>query len=249
MSTRILICITCLLMLVGGNARSDQISTLFLPAHVESNDGVFSLHADFGGVDSSGRIPVYFVNRSDSPVTLSSLSSDFNLKLEYLADDGNWVRAQPHYPQSGCFVRFYEIHLMPNHFVIVDGFQRINGEARQVRYRLRSDEFELVTNFGQGVVASIDVERAMRDVMAIKNGDFDLVSEILLGETYATYDYQIEYERYFAIKELALGRFDLDDSRDALRELASLRPDLRQYTDWAIARIDAAEAEAKQRVE
>lgn len=246
MSTKTLICIACLLLFSCGIARGDQLSTLFLPAHIESDNGVVSLHADFGGVDSSGRIPVYLVNRSNTPIALSAATDDFNLKLEYLADDGNWVRAQPHYPQTGCFTRLYQINVMPNHFIVIDGYQRINGEAKQVRYRLRSDEFELVTNIDQGVVASIDIDRAARDVMAIEDGDFELVSGILLDQTYATNDRTVEYGRYIAIDEIAMGRFDLDDSRDVLRQLALLRPDMRRYIDWAIARLDAMAKKAEQ---
>ncbi len=246
MSTRILTGISCLLLLFCGDARSDALSTLFLPAHIEADDGVLAVRADFGGVDSSGRIPVYLVNRMDRPVTLVSDNNAFDLKLEYLDDNGNWTRAQPHYPSYGCFRSMYVITLDPGHFVVLDGFQRVNGETRQVRYRLRTDDFEVVTNQGQGVVAAIDVERAAHDIMAIKNADFAQVSAILLDQTYATNDRMIEYARYLAIDELSLGRFDLDDSRDALRELESLRPDLRKIIRWAMASLDEVEARVAQ---
>lgn len=236
-----------MLMLLSGNARSDELSILFLPTYVQSDDNVISMHADYGGVDSSGRIPVYIVNRTDSPVTLNDNGRALNIKLEFLGDDGNWIRAQPHYPQSGCIVYYYDDTIHPGHFIVVDGYQHINGEAKQVRYRLRSNDVELVTNIGQGMVAAIDIEQASRDAMAIDGGDFELVSMLALEKAYAVNDRFIEYGRYLAIDALATGRFDLDESRSVLKELAILRPDLNRETDWAIDRLDIAKLKMQER--
>ena len=238
MSTRTLICITCLLIWFCGDARGDGLSTLFLPAHIDTDDGVVSMQADFGGVDSGGRIPVYFVNRTDYPVTLNEVGRPINIKLEFLDDNGNWVRAEPHYSQSGCIVMSYNDTIEPDHFIVVMGHQRINGEARQVRYRLRTNGFELASNIGQGVVAAIDIERASRDIMAMRDGDFELVSGIALGRPYEMNDNYLLYERYLAVEELATGRFDIDASREVLRELALLLPNFREHIDWALRRLD-----------
>lgn len=246
MSTRILIYVACLLVLYCGDARSDALSTLFLPSHIEADDGVVSMRADFGGVDSSGRIPVYFVNRTDYPVTLNDGGKLLNIKLEFLDNNGNWVRAEPHYRQSGCIVVSYDFTIYPDQFIVAKGHQRINGEARQVRYRLRTDDFELASNTGQGVVAAVDIERASRDIMAMRDGGIELVSKIALDRTYAVNDHYLEYERFLAIAELGMGRLNLDASRAVLQELATLRPDLRDYVDWAMRRIDVAEAKAKE---
>ena len=140
MKTRVHLTLALLVLVVPVLAQDYESSILFLPSGTPSVDGEFSLYADYGLVGVDGRVPIYFINRTNNDIALRSWDGDIYLKLEYQDADGDWVRAQPYYYEyGGCFGGYQRsIVVKAGHFLRTSGYQPINGEMQTIRYQLHS---------------------------------------------------------------------------------------------------------------
>lgn len=236
----------CLLLsiLATPTALSSETSILLLPNHIEAPDGRVSLFADYESIQGNGRVPVYLVNKSAQDLVLNTQDGDIYLKLQYKDSDGNWVRAQPH-GYSWCGNSYVTRTIPTGHYLLVSGYQPINGVARTVRYRLYSQEIEVVSNTGDGVVADFDIKRASSDVMSLREGTFEHVSRIALS------DMPVENKmdhmrdlRGMAIRELASDRFDAEESRQVLLRVRERIPEMNEAVDRAIQMLNMRLAES-----
>jgi hypothetical protein len=237
---------SCLLLLVFAplSARSVEISNVFLPGHVETNDGQVSLYADYGSIETDGRVPVYLVNKSSEDLVLNAQDGDIYLKLEYEDSSGDWVRAQPH-GYSWCGNSYYERTLPPGHYTIVSGYQPINGVPRSIRYNLYSQDIKISSNVGNGVVAEVDIRRAASDVMSINEGAFEYVVQVALSDV--PVDNKMDYMRDLrgvAIRALTSDRFDSGESREVLMKIREKNPGMVDEVDRAIRTLDQRLAES-----
>lgn len=150
-------------------SQSTELSNFFLPGHIEAEDGQISLYADYGSIQTDGRVPVYLVNRSANELVLNAQDGDIYLKLQFQDSDGSWVRAQPH-AYSFCGNSYSRRTLKPGNYLLVNGFQPINGTPSTIRYELYSQDIALSSNIGFGVVLESDIERASSDAMSLREG-------------------------------------------------------------------------------
>ncbi|MDJ0911516.1 MAG: hypothetical protein QNI99_20190 [Woeseiaceae bacterium] len=226
------------LILVSPMASGVESSNLFLPSHVDAPDGQVSLYADFGGVESDGRVPVYLVNKTTEVLVLDAQDGDIYLKLQYQDADGNWVRAQPH-GYSWCGVSYFEMELSPGHYLLLNGYQPINGASQTVRYRAYSQSIEIVSNTGMGVVADADIRRASNDVLSIRESDIERLTEIALSPVPVenTMDHMRDL-RTVAIRELASDRFDPAKSREILVRIRDSGSDVADNAAQAIEMME-----------
>lgn len=234
------IIVVCLIMLAGASTsvQSAESSILFLPGHIKAEDGQVSLFADYGSIGTNGRVPVYLVNQSTEPLMLNTQDGDIYLKLEFKDESGRWIRAQPH-AYSWCGNSYmYRPVVRPGHYVLTSGYQPINGVSRTIRYRLHSQAIELSSNIGIGVVADADIERASRDAMSVKEGDFDFVSRIALSEAPVENNMDhIRDLRSSAIWQLGSGRFDAEKSMEVLLVVRDTNPELEQSANYALQKL------------
>ncbi len=231
-------------ILATSTVLSRETSIIFLPSHIEAPDGRVSLFADYGSLQGDGRVPVYLVNKSAQDLVLNTQDGDIYLKLQFKDSDGNWVRAQPH-GYSWCGNSYTKRTVPAGHYLLVSGYQPINGVVHTVRYRLYSQDIDVVSNTGDGVIAELDIQRASSDVMSIREGAFDYVSEVALS------DLPVENKmdhmrdlREMAIWELASGRFDPEESRQVLLRVRERSPEMTKTVDGAVQILDRRLAES-----
>lgn len=235
--TAVTICIL-LSILASPMALSRETSILFLPRHIDAPDGQVSLFADYGSIQSDGRVPVYLVNKSADDLVLKSQDGDIYLKLQYQDSDGNWMRAQPH-GYSWCGNSYTTRTVRSGSYLLVSGYQPINGVPHTVRFGLHSQEIEVVSNSGDGVVAELDIKRASSDVMSIREGTFEYVSKVALSDLLVEnkMDHMRDLRR-IAISELASDRFDPEESRRVLLRVRDRRPEMAKEVDRATQALD-----------
>lgn len=232
-----------LVALASPIAVSAETSIVFLPGHIQAEDGQVSLFADFGSIQTNGRVPVYLVNKSSHDLVLNTQDGDIYLKLQFQDSDGHWIRAQPH-GYSWCGNSYVTRTVRPGYYMLVSGYQPINGEPRAVRYKLYGQEIELSSNAGDGVVDDTDIKWASNDVMSIREGSFEHVSKVALDdEPVENKMDHIRDIRETAIWELSSDRFDPSESRQILRQVREHRPDMFEAADSAIRRIDQRSAD------
>ncbi len=225
-------------ILAPAKALSGETSNLLLPRHIEAPDGHVSLFADYGSMQSNGRVPVYLVNKSAEDLVLNTQDGDIYLKLQYHDADGNWVRAQPH-AYSWCGNSYVRRTVRSVHYLLVSGYQPINGMPRTVRYRLYSQDIDLVSNTGDGVVADLDIKRASSDVMSVHTGSFEYVARVASSETPVENKMDhIRDLRERAIWELASDRFDAKDSLRVLLGARERNPDMIDVIDRSIRELN-----------
>ncbi len=241
------IVVTLTLILFAHAAFSRESSNFLLPAHVDAPDGQVTLYADYGGVQTDGYVPVYLVNKSADALTIEAQDGDIYLKLQYQDEDGNWIRAQPH-RYSWCGNSYYEVELQPGFFVLLRGYQPINGVAQTVRYRAYAQSVEIVSNSGMGVVAEADIQNASTDAMSIQDMGFERVREIALStEPVENNMDHIRDLRGIAIRALGSDRFDPKASRAVLLGIRDGGSDMARYAVSALEQLDRrVEAEAQQ---
>ena len=226
------------LVLVSHTATGAESSNLFLPSHVEAPDGQVSLYADYGGVQSDGRVPVYLVNKTSEALVLDAQDGDIYLKLQYQDADGNWVRAQPH-GYSWCGVSYREWELPPGRYLLFRGYQPINGAAQTVRYRAYSQSMEIVSNSGMGVVAEADIRLASNDVLSIEESSFERLTEIALSPV--PVENRMDHMRDLrasAIRALGSDRFDAEEGRTVLLRVLDSGSDMTDEVTRALQNID-----------
>jgi len=230
----------CILLsiLASPAALTRETSILLLPSHIEAPDGQVSLFADYGSMQSNGRVPVYLVNKSVEDLVLNSQDGDIYLKLQFQDSDGNWVRAQPH-GYSWCGNSYVTRTVRAAYYLLVNGYQPINGIPHTVRYRLYSQDIEVVSNAGDGVVADLDIRRASSDVMSIHEGTFEYVSRVALSDM--PMENKMDHVRDLrgmAIWELASDRFDPEKSRQILLRVRERNPEMIEAADRAIQKLN-----------
>lgn len=215
-----------------------ETSNLLLPGHIQASEGQVSLFADYGSIQTNGRVPVYLVNKSAKDLVLNAQDGDIYLKLQYQDTDGNWVRAQPH-GYSWCGNSYVRRKVRSGYYLLVSGYQPINGTPRPVRYRLYSQAIEAVSNTGDGVVADLDIKRASSDVMSIHEGTFEYVSKVALSDMPVEnkMDHMRDLRRT-AIWAIASGRFDPEESLQVLLRVREGNPEMIEAADRAIRMLN-----------
>ncbi len=231
-----LLCV--LLFSVTAFARTGGIDVALLPGHVEAPVDEISLIADYELVQPSGRIPVYLVNRTSADIVLQAQDGDIYLKLEHRDDDGDWIRAQPH-AYSWCGNSYFEWTLESGHYALLQGYQPRNGVVKEIRFRLYSQDVEITSNPGTGLVAAEDVRRAASDVMSVNEGSFDYVARIASSEEPVINDMDhVRDLRLVAIQQLASGRFDPDASRKVLMRIRDRGTVFAEDAEWALQALE-----------
>lgn len=214
-----------------------ETSNIFLPRHVEAEDGTVSLYADYDAIQSDGRVPVYLINKTGKELAIDTQDGDIYLKLEYQVSSSEWARAQPH-GYSWCGNSYMQRTLAPGHHWVVSGYQPINGRRQTIRYKLYGQDIELSSNAGDGVVAHNDIQRASSDAMSIHNGTFEYVAQIALSDLPVenNMDHMRDL-RGVAIWELASERFDPAQSKEVLLKVRERRPELDRDVGYALQKI------------
>jgi hypothetical protein len=203
-------------------AESDQ-SIADLPDHIKVPNSAVALIADFDH-PSEGTVPVYLVNRSGKDLQLESQDGDVYLKLEYQDPNGDWKRAQPH-AYSWCGNSYFSPpKLRSERFMVIAGYQPVQGNAAKVRFRFYQQYLNVASNVGKGLILKEDVLKAENDAMTIMSGDFALVASVARGKRilHNTMDH-IKDLRETAIFELGTGRFDRAKAEEVLREIVALK--------------------------
>ena len=220
------------------NSLASGTSNLFLPGHVVAEKGEITLYADYGSVGTDGRVPVYLVNRTSEALTINVQDGDIYLKLQYQESDGSWVRAQPH-RYSWCGNSYYEHTVPADQYILISGYQPINGIPKTIRYELYSQSFGISSNSGFGVVAEKDINQASGDALSIRAGSFEYVSGVALSLEPVVNDLDhITDLRDSAIWELSTGRLDKDLSRKVLLQVIETSPEMAQLAEGALKRLD-----------
>lgn len=207
-----------------------------LPTHVKAQDGKPTLFADYGDVRGES-VVLYLVNRTDQQLVFLAEDNDAYVKLEGLADSGEWERAQSHIA-STCGNSATVPSLQPGEFFRFLGYYPTDGDVRQVRYRIYSEyaiaapvgdvvhayvvspgreriALDLASNAGTGRVRQADMDAARYDILAPRFGSFEVVRDMALGR--ARPPRSALWERSEAVK--GLRRFPSEKTVSVLKEL------------------------------
>lgn len=188
-----------------------------LPHSLEPQAAGIILYADYEHI-ANGRIPVYLINRTGEPILLNAQDGDIYLKLEFQDADGGWKRAQLH-QMSGCG-NSYDFHppLRSGQFITLSGYQPKpkDGRAAKIRFRLYRQKFEVVSNVGEGLIASQDVAAAQRDEFVVVGAGFDYVAAIAQGKAPVPNIARRDTARELAIFELVTRGFDKVKAKEVL---------------------------------
>ena len=147
------------------SAASTNLPNVELPANL--NDSItqpLQLIADPESKKDSG-IPLYLINSSKKPVTLSTQDGDLYIKLETQEADGSWVRAQAHL-FSGCGNSYISITLKPGFHLRIPGYQPKEGRPAKIRFK--SQKNNLVSQVVDGLVLDQDIADAAIDQMSVQ---------------------------------------------------------------------------------
>lgn len=216
-----------------------------LPKHIVAPENGVALFADFEHSEApKGPIPVYLINRSGKDIQLKAQDNDVYLKLEFQQQDGTWRRAQSHM-DSFCGNSYMSPPLLKNGtFLRIPGYQSAKGSKETVRYKLYNQTIALESNTGNGVVSDSDVQAAATDSMAIRTGDFELVSQIARGTLGSKKPQHVlgDYRRV-AIYQLGSGRFDSDAAKKVLLEIVVKNEP--EYADLARSELLALQKSQK----
>ena len=209
-----------------------------LPPQVKSDPGAVSLFADFSNRPKNGTVPVYLINGTGNPLQLAAQDGDIYLKLEAQNEDGKWVRVQPH-AYSWCGNSYFSPPKVPaKHFRLVRGYQPAKGKKSKVRYTLYGQTFKVSSNVGTGLVCPRAADLASRDVMSVREGDFDYVSKVALGELDPKNEMDhVRNLQSTAINALGSGRFDAAKSKEVLAQVIQKCPRMKGYATSAQSRL------------
>jgi hypothetical protein len=209
-----------------------------LPKHIKPALGKVSLFADFERPSIDGSIPVYLINAGIKEVTLRDQDGDVYLKLEALDAKGSWVRAQPH-AYSWCGNSYSAVKIRSGQFFEIHGYQPTNRIKYQIRFSLHQQDLELSSNIGTGFVAPRDIDRASHDAMAVREGSFEFVRKLALGELKLENEMDhIKDLQGYAISQLQNEPFDSIQSRDVLVRVLKKFPERKKEVEFAILRLD-----------
>ena len=213
-----------------------EITTL--PAQVKFDPGAVSLFADFSNQTKNGTVPVYLINGTGAPLQLAAQDGDIYLKLEAQNEDGKWVRVQPH-RYSWCGNSYFSPPAVPaKHFHLVRGYQPTKGKESKVRYTLYGQTFKVSSNVGTGLVCPEAAKLASRDAMSVREGDFDFVAKVALGEIALKNEMDhIGNLQGMAISTLGSGRFDAARSKEVLAQVIKKCPRMKGYATSAQSRL------------
>lgn len=146
------------------NRGGKPIPNVELPAHIPAPRGQLTFYADYLHPDESG-LPLYVVNRTETPKSFSSQDNDIYIKLERKTDLGNWERVQSH-QSSWCGNSYYNITLAPGSHYKFIGYFPTNGSQSRIRYKCYNGN-QLVSNEGIGHYIEDDRLAASVDYIAL----------------------------------------------------------------------------------
>jgi hypothetical protein len=137
-----------------------------LPPQVVAPEGKLTLFADFAHATELA-CPVYLVNRTGKPLTLTDQGGSLFLKLFHAREHGSWQRAQAHiYSNCGNSFRFPS-QLQPGNYVKTSGYISARGRMGKIRYQLfDTEEGAIVSNDGTGRWNPQDVTDSLNDEMS-----------------------------------------------------------------------------------
>jgi len=120
------------------------VANIHLPPHARAEHGKLTLFADFGNPSPEG-IPLYLINRTDSPVTVPTKGGHAPIKL-MVKIEGDWQRAQSDIqPLRGAMV---SMTLLPGMHYRTWGYQAQNGTPSTARYQMFPALDAMVSNEG-----------------------------------------------------------------------------------------------------
>jgi len=208
-----------------------------LPEHVFADSSHLTLFADFEH-RSNGDVPIYVVNRSGKPITLSLYtmgvhsfytkecitfgSQIINLKLEYEETPGQWTRAESHVFRWCGYNDDKMILLDADSYLMVFGLLSKEGIKVRVRYSFYLQDVRASSNSGEAFINKKEVERAANDALAVYSGNFEFVKKVALGEITLKdeMDHRNNDLRIDAIWHLARGVFDQAEAEKVLERIA-----------------------------
>ncbi len=135
-----------------------------LPAHIMAPNNQITLFADFSAASEVKGIPIYLVNRTEMPISISTQDGDTYVKLETRTKTGEWVRAQAHV-HSGCGNSYGQRVLPPGMHYQMRGYYPKNGIPSRVRFKGYRN-LKVVSNEGMGRYLPSDVEDCAVDLFA-----------------------------------------------------------------------------------
>jgi len=204
-----------------------------LPEHIFADSGRLTLFADFDH-RRNGDVPIYVVNRSGKPITLSAQegityikngihtfgSGNIYVKLEYEEAPGKWTRAEPH-AFSWCGNSYSKMVLDKDSYLLVYDSPPGEGIMAKVRYSFYHQDVRASSNCAEAFINKRDVERAANDALAVYSGDFAFVRKVALGEVTLKNEMDhINDLRKSAIWRLARGEFDPTEAERVLKSIA-----------------------------
>lgn len=202
-----------------------------LPKSISCPEGQVALVADFRADRLEGKIPVFFVNRSDHDIKLGAQDGDVYLKLEALTEDGQWVRAQSHF-FSFCGLSYVSLVIRKDHFLRIEGYQAVEGRKAKIRYRIYlQKDLNLVTQDGDGLCLDTDIRTAALDQLALRVGSLEFVASVARGEKKAADEGdRIRDMQPAAIWQLGDERFPVEKVLPVLDEIDSKFPKYKDIT-------------------
>jgi len=197
---------------------SRRLPIAFLPEAAWIPKDRLTVWADFEAA-RDGWVPVYVVNRTKKAIKLPAQDGDIYLKLMAKSPEGDWERAQGHRWSWCGNSYFYTPEIPPGHFLVVRGVFPKSGDERAVRYRLMGG-VDAFSNEGVGRVSPKVIEACRTDRMALRDGDFTLLSEVALGEVKPLVKDRVDL-RVYAVGKLAERFADDPRTKQILRQLLS----------------------------
>jgi len=145
-----------------------------LPDGIAGEDGKLTAYADYdhplpGKQWVPPAVPLYLINRGDTPVTIAHQDMHPHLYLE-VNIDGRWHRAEP-FQYPSCGNSYGQITLAPETFAVFRGYQphKPDGQAPARFRRQYIDGVELVTNVAEANYSRADLRAAELDPVAIRH--------------------------------------------------------------------------------
>jgi hypothetical protein len=196
----------------GPKAEGRGVPLARLPPHVPAAAGQLSLFADFNK-QQPGQVPLYILNRTGKPVTLTMYNGRPFIEMEYQAAQARWARAQVR-DLPLCGNSLYTLTLHNDAFLVVQGYVPLTGFKAKVRFRFFDGDITCSSNVGAALVS----QEALNFLLVSETEDFGLLSKIALGQEKVREG--LANLRELAIRRLAEVRFDPRKAEAVLRRIA-----------------------------
>ena len=144
-----------------------------LPDHISHTAGSVTVFADYVQQQPAARegltatVPLYIVNRTDQPLTLSQQDRHAYFQAE-VQIDGQWQRTTP-FAFSWCGNSYHQTVIPPGRFAVFRGLLPEPGDTRApLRFRRAYDiDTPLISNVSTTTYRPADVARAKFDALAV----------------------------------------------------------------------------------